>query len=215
MRRLLIVAVALALPLSVAGIAAGGDLEAFCADRPDHPRCQEDPDPPAPPDFDVAGFSCAEAAVYYGLPDRLEVWAPDPAGDLLEVTLTPEESAVCIDLMNPVAGSFTVDVIDPGSAGGVSASIRDSHPGDFCSGGTPSINPKKGELSLPLGVMPAATLNACGLEYGEADLDASGEVAFETWEANPAVADPMVFMLRYGKSGPTTVVLEVTFTPGS
>jgi hypothetical protein len=210
MRRLLIVTVALALPLAVAGTAAGGDLEQFCADRPEHPRCQEDP---APPDQSVAGFSCAEAAVYYGLADRLEVWAPDPAGEVLAVTLTPEEPAVCIDLLNETPGSFTVDVVDPGSAGGVSASIRDSHPGDFCSGGTPSINPKKSESSLPLGTMPAATLNACGQQYGEADLDAAGEIAFETWEADPAVADPMVFMLRYGKSGPTTVDLTVTFTP--
>ena len=61
--------------------------------------------------------------------------------------------------------------------------------------------------------MSAGTLNACGTEYGEADLDDAGEVLFETWEADPAVDDPMVFMLRCGKSGPTTVVLEVTFEP--
>ena len=120
---------------------------------------------------------------------------------------------MCIDLLNEAAGSFTVAVIDPGSAGGVSASIRDSHPGDFCSGGTPSINPKKGELSLPLGVMPAATLNACGTEYGEADLDDAGEILSATWDADPAVPDPLVFLLGYGKSGPTTVQLEVTFEP--
>ena len=67
------------------------------------------------------------------------------------------------------------------------------------------------ELAIP-GTIPTATLNACGEEYSEATLE-DGEIVFETHAADPDTADPLVLSIYYGKSGPTTVVFDVTFTP--
>ena len=90
----LIVAVVLAMPLWVAGTATGGvDCSKYPAGHPlacpEEPP--EDPPPSTPPDSGVAGFSCAEAVVYYGNDIRLDAWEPDPEGEVLAVTLTPED----------------------------------------------------------------------------------------------------------------------------
>jgi hypothetical protein len=157
-------------------------------------------------------MSCAEAGA-----DPRMVWSPDPAGEVLSgVTLTPEASLMCIDLLNGVPGTLEIVVTDPGRAGSLAASIRDSHPGDWCTDppGSFAIGLKKGESQVTIpGIIPAATLNACGEEYSEAEFDGDGNLVSQTWERDPAVADPLVFGISYGKSGPTTVVVDVTFTP--
>jgi hypothetical protein len=123
---------------------------------------------------------------------------------------------MCVDLLNSVSGTFTIDVDDPGTAGELSANVRDSNPGDLCSFGVQAIDIRKGQRQLVINrTIPPATLNACGTEYSEADIDESGRVVDQTWDPNPLVADPLVLFIYYGKSGPTTVELTVTFEPAS
>jgi hypothetical protein len=216
-RRLLTVAVVLAVPLWVAGTAVGGDLDAFCEKNPDHAKCQDDPPlttTTVPSAEGPSGFSCAETAVVYGIEDPLlTTWAPE-GFDTIEVTLTPNQKAMCIDLLTATAGAFTIDVTEPGTAGELSVSVRDSNPGDRCDSDTQGIDLRKGQRQLVIdGTIPAATLNACGSEYGEADIDEDGTVVFQTWIPDPTVPDPLVLHIFYAKSGPTTVGLTVTFTP--
>ena len=205
-RRLPIIAVVLALPLALASWAAAAPGAA--------PAKKPVPTTSVPPVEHPPGMSCAEAAVYYGLEDALMTWSPQD-GEVLPVTLDADTPSVCIDLFNEAPGTFTLAVTNPGSAGVLSASIRDSHPGDFCTAGTPGISLKKGETKLDLGEIPAATLNACGTEYSEADIDDDGNLVSQTWDQDAAVEDPLAFMIFYGRSGPTTVGLTVTFHASS
>jgi DNA-directed RNA polymerase specialized sigma24 family protein len=185
---------------------------------PTHAKCWDGP--PAtttgPSPEGPSGFSCAETAVVFEIADPLlTAWGPD-GFDTLDVALTPDHKAMCIDLSNTTAGTVTIDVIEPGAAGELSASVRDSNPGDLCNSSTQAIDLRKGERQLVIDrTIPVATLNACGTEYGEAGIDGSGRVIDQTWDQDPLVPDPLVFHVFYGKSGPTTVLLEVTFEPGS
>jgi hypothetical protein len=216
-RQLLVMAMAVALPLWVAGTALGGDLDGFCEKNPDHVKCQDDPPIPTttvPSTEHPSGLSCAETAVVLEIDNPLLMaWGPGTP-DTIEVTLTPDHKAVCMDLSNTAAGTFTIDVADPGAAGELSASVRDSNPGDLCNSRTQSIDLRKGQRQLVIDrTIPAATLNACGSEYGEADIDDAGQIVYQTLDIDPGVPDPLVFHLFYSKSGPTTVDFTVTFTP--
>ena len=120
------------------------------------------------------------------------------------------------NLLNSVAGTLTIDVTEPGSAGELASSVRDSNPGDLCNSSTQAIDLRRGERQLTIDrTIPAASLNACGTGYGEADIDEGGTVVSRTWDRDPLVPDPLVLHIFYGKSGPTTVDLEVTFEPAS
>jgi hypothetical protein len=133
------------------------------------------------------------------------------------------ESGICVDISNGVSGKFEVDVenVDGAKKSNVLyALIKDSHPGDHC--GTVSGEPGSA-LNLDLGRdeftgtitgVPAATLNACGIEYSEAEVveqnnDGEWLVVNPTTEQD-GTADPLVLML--GITGKPGVTADVTIT---
>jgi hypothetical protein len=235
-------AVVLALPLWIAGNALGG---VDCSKYPDggHPACPPPEEPPEDPSTtttvpdttttttavtvqDAPGLSCEDAAVFYGLDFGTMQWSPSAWGEVFNPDdtnppgLTLTNKIVCIDLLTAAEAVFTVEVIDPGSAGQLMVNLRDSHPGDWCSI-TQFLDLKKAKppltLTLPaeddgsgFEAIPPATVNACGTGISEATLDDDGEIASQTFEAT-GEADPLALLISYGRSGPTTVKVQVTY----
>jgi hypothetical protein len=236
-RRLLIMAVVLALPLWIAGSAVGGDLDAFCAAHPEHSKCPDEPPSTSTvPDTtttttsvavqDAPGLSCEDAAVFYGMDFDTMQWSPSAWGEVFNPDntnppgLTLTNKIVCIDLLTAAEAVLTVEVTDPGSAGQLMVNLRDSHPGDWCSI-TQFLDLKKAQPPLILTVpasndesgfeaIPPATINACGTGISEATLDENDEIASQIFEAT-GEADPLALLISYGRSGPTTVKVQVTY----
>lgn len=220
--RTLILALAFALPMWAVASASGAP-EKDCDDRKweNHPVCQTatssttlttaPTDPPGHP----PGLSCAEADWAPVLIWDLDEWIQ---GTVRTVTLTESDAFVCIDLLNSQPVILTIEVTDPGGARLFTANVRDSHPGDKCSDthfldlkkSQPPWTMKLGESGSVYDRIPAATVNACGTEYSEADLDAAGNVIFETFEQT-GEPDPIAFAFGYMRSGPTTVQLSITY----
>jgi hypothetical protein len=223
-RRLLIIVAVLALPLWIAGSAVGG-VDCTNLKFADNPQCATTTVPDTTTTTAVAkpnyapGLSCDDAVVFYDADFTTMQWSPSESGETLGVLLT---KATCIDLLTTEAAIFTIDVIDPGAAGQLMVNLRDSHPGDWCSL-TQFLDLKKAQppltLTLPaeddesgFDAIPPATVNACGTGISEATLDESGEIASQTFEAT-SEADPLALLITYGRSGPTTVELQVTYQP--
>lgn len=222
--RTLIFAVAFALPMW-AVTSASGTPEKDCADPKweNHPICQTTTSSttvttlPTDPAAHPPGLSCVEADWAPVMEWDLDEWS---AGTARAVTLTESDPFVCIDVLNSQPAVLTIEVTDPGGARLFTANLRDSHPGDKCSD-TQFLDLKKSPppWTMQLGAtgskydrVPAATVNACGTEYSEADLDAAGNVVFETFEQT-GEPDPTVLSFGYMRSGPTTVHLSITYEP--
>jgi hypothetical protein len=110
----LIIAVVLAVPLWVAGVAAGGDLEAFCRDHPDHAKCQEDPSTTTTTTPEPPLLQPCETVTTLGLTGSL----------FFECDWT-------LDNDGSPTGTVTVTV-EGGDIDRVVAMVRDSDPGDIC-----------------------------------------------------------------------------------
>ena len=61
----------------------------------------------------------------------------------------------------------------------------------------------------PLSVKPEPT-TTCGTGISEATLDEDTEIASQTFDAT-GEADPLALLITYGRSGPTTVKVQVTY----
>jgi hypothetical protein len=186
---LLIVAVAIGMAIPAA------------AGKPTKPE----PSSPAP----VPGFSCVDAAVYYGIGEAGDPWNGEGTRT---VTLTRDRPNVCIDLSNDAAGSLVVTVKSPfNGVRTVTANARDSSPGDHCAPGL-VLNLRK-DVAGTIEDIPEATLNACGTDYSEAHFE--GDDVVEIWEVDPDVDDPLAVGVGiFGKpAGPVNVTLE--FVPTS
>ncbi|MBN2113527.1 MAG: hypothetical protein JW785_05295 [Acidimicrobiia bacterium] len=175
------------------------------------PAAAKRPPLPTPPEH-PPGMSCAEAVIYYGATHQVIAWAPDTDGDRVQVSLTRAEPQVCIDVLNAAAGSFTIQVTDPGAARTLSANLRDSHPGDFCGGCNSTSIDLRTTDTLTFAGMAAATVNACGVEYSEGVLDEDGNLVDQTF-TQTGEADPLALSIW---ESPTraTVQLTVTFHAG-
>ncbi|HEY5684206.1 MAG TPA: hypothetical protein VIY70_02435 [Acidimicrobiia bacterium] len=133
------------------------------------------------PVFDE-GKTCAESADQFAT----DTWAE---GDAKTVTLTPDESVVCVDVgpWDGTAYSYTFEITAASeNLRGASALVKDSHPGDMCMHYT-EIDPSQGLTTEPI----AAVIDACGDAYTDSD---------------PALAFGVFADFR-GKQGSVTVVI--------
>jgi hypothetical protein len=176
-----------------------------------------------------AGFSCVEYEnIAPKAAGRLLIWENLQYGDSLslegEHALTSGKS-VCVDIWNSEPGSFNVEVKEADGAKRNSilfALIKDSHAGDHCGQavGAPGsalnigLNDEfdEGELAGDITGVPAATINACGIEYSEADVQ---NVDGQWVVVNPTIVqdgtrDPLV--LGLGITGKPGVTADVTIT---
>lgn len=155
MKRFWFVLLAVAVALAMA-VPAG-------AKKPDNP------DKP-PPDEPLVGLTCAEAAVEYGEHAAVN-WINE---ETFEVKVGVREDA-CVDVMS-LEGGWTIEV-DMGTAIEVGLGVRDSvAPGDMCWGpcvGTGVVT----ESGIYEFSTPASEINACGVEFGDAD----EALAFIAW----------------------------------
>jgi hypothetical protein len=142
------------------------------------------------------------------------VFEPDSNGELKSGLGT------CIDFSSTAGGELTVTIDSVDSRAGrnsiLYALVKDSHAGDHCGtaeGGPGSaliLSLKTGATGT-IGDIPAATLNACGTGYAEADIEWNGEDG--EWVVSPTTAkdgtpDPLVIML--GISGRPGITANVT-----
>lgn len=170
-RRLMIMVVALALPLAMATTASGAP---DCTDPKfaDNPACTDpDPDPQEPP----AGGTVCDPAAYPADIDGVQY-------DDFTFTLSSEKvsmTTVCIDVVSD-EGPWSVTITGEGAKYLVIWPRDSAGAGDSCGGyrlrGSGQIY---GSNPLVLGgddgVVPAATINACGVEFAEwVDLDTPG-----------------------------------------
>lgn len=176
------------------------------------------------------GLSCADYATLNGGVFEVESWDTNiesqfpPSASPESFRLTSGRNA-CIDISGTTGGSFTVKVtsVDPEPKKNtiLYALIKDSHPGDHC--GTAEGDPRSA-LNLNLENetdgeivdgeivdVPAATLNACGTGYAEAEVQGN-EVVNPTIDRDDT-PDPLAFMLGItGKPG-ITASITLTYTP--
>jgi hypothetical protein len=169
-----------------------------------------------------AGFSCAEyekiAPNAFG---KFLIWDNPQYGDSMEEDVLASGKSVCVDIWNSEPGSFNVGVKEADGAKRNSilfALIKDSHAGDHCGqaveapGSALNLRLRNGELAGDITGVPAATINACGIEYSEAGVQ---KVDGQWVVVNPTIAqdrtpDPLVFVL--GITGQPGVTADVTIT---
>jgi hypothetical protein len=195
------------------------------------PATGKRPDNPGEPNpsevLPQAGFSCAEyekiAPNAFG---KFLIWDNPQYGDSMEEDVLASGKSVCVDISNSKPGSFNVGVKEADGAKRntiLFALIKDSHAGDHCgqAEGAPgsALNLRlrngefdDGELASDITGVPAATINACGIEYSEADVQ---NVDGQWVVVNPTIAqdgtlDP--FVLGLGITGKPGVTADVTIT---
>jgi hypothetical protein len=224
-KRLLIILAVLALPLWIAGSAAGG---VDCDKYPDggHPLCPppDDPTPTTEPDTTTTtsassdalfGLTCAEYDLAHGLAeiplDNRDM--TDPFS--FDVTVAAG-LGVCIDVYGAAAGTWDMSADWEGSVREVFQSLRDSVPGDFCAGGNRwRVKDLKGLSDLAWSVTPAggSFLNACGSQFKDGS---AIELVDGDWQVvvNPdgtysgttdatGEAHPLALVLGYNGSAPS------------
>jgi len=153
-RIVLLLAMALLLSLAAIGPAAGGpDID--CEARPNHPHCQ-DPGPlPDHPD----GHNCADT-------HEPNEWIAATDGFTVEFI----ETIFCVDWTTTKEADWRI-TIWPNSTprASVWATVRDSHPGDFCWNADNTwqeIDTPDGlALTAVMSSIPVAAIDACGTEY--------------------------------------------------
>jgi len=230
--RMLILAAALTLLLALVATANAAAPECKKKD-PGYPNCPTTTTVP-PTTTTVApgpraGFSCEEYV-------KLNASDPNPRiGDPLtwntEVSGTfvfdPDSNGelksglgTCIDFSSTAGGELTVTIDSVDSRAGrnsiLYALVKDSHAGDHCGTaedgpGSALILSLKTDAAGTIGDIPAATVNACGTGYAEADIEWNGEDG--EWVVYPIIAredthDPLVIML--GISGRPGITANVT-----
>lgn len=175
----------LALVLTAVGAASGGpDVDdEYCKNKPNHPLCQ---DPGPLPDHPDSG-TCEEAWPH---PDA---WTA--ATDEFRVEFS--DKMYCVDWTTTKEAEWRITVSGPKVVG---ATVRDSHPGDFCwlSENTwqPVVTSDGPGWTTVTNSMPEAAIDACGTEYSD---------VAET----PDKAIPYVLTLSYrGKSSGFVVTVE-------
>ena len=145
-RMAVLMAVALTLSFVVAGPAVGGP----DCDNPkfaDHPTCSDTGPVPDHPD----GATCEATGDSHGW-----ITATD------DFTVVLPDKLLCVDWTTTKATAWRFTATTEGRVQSVSATVRDSHPGDFC------WNDGSGEFaSAPTvsPILPAAAIDACGTEY--------------------------------------------------
>lgn len=163
-----------------------------------------------PPDGPTGGYTCS-GEEFTAREAFSGVIADDSYGDGVAdftVTLDRSTDSVCIDVIAP-AGKWLVNVTGSG-ARGLTLVPRDSFsPGDSCGGASLSAKSVYGNLTLPLPIdsreeIPAATVNACGVVYGEW---IAGELVIE----QTGVEHPLVFQafLTGGGKASTTISVDL------
>lgn len=174
------------------------------------------------------GLSCEDyAALNPGTIEPLTWNAGDEESQFASpeepLPVTSGEVAPCIDLLSTTAGSFTVTVTsvepEPKRNSVLATVVKDSHPGDRC--GAVVNDPERSALNLNLnpkyettgtiGGVPAATLNACGTAFAEAELQ--GNEVVNSTTAQDGTPDPLAIMfLLTGKPG-VTANITLHFRP--
>lgn len=144
-------AIAVALLLILAGPAAGGP-DVDCELRPNHPNCQ-DPGPlPDHPD----GATCEASG---------DAWIAETDEFTAEFT----DKIFCVDWTTTKEAVWRITVWPNGSKASAWATIRDSHPGDFCwraeNTWQPIDTPQGPALTTVTNSIPIADIDACGTEY--------------------------------------------------
>jgi hypothetical protein len=204
--------------------------------NPPHASCKTDDTPPTttttPGPLGV-GLSCEDYA-------ELKLGSVEPmawdtgAGESQFPTdepllVTSGEVLPCIDFWSTVAGRITVTVtsVEPEAKRNsvLAAVVKDSHPGDHC--GAVVGDPEHSALNLNLrnenessdtissGTIQgieAATLNACGTRFAEAELDGN-EVVNATTDQTDKPNPLAITFLMTGKPG-ITANITLHFKPG-
>ena len=177
------------------------------------------------------GLSCADYAALNEGHFEVRSWDTDiesqfPAPASPKPLRLTSGNNACIDISGTTGGSFTVTVtsVDPEPRKNtiLYALIKDSHPGDHCgtaqgdSGSALNLN-LKNETDGEIVDVPAATLNACGTGYAEAEVQGN-EVVNPTIDRDDT-PDPLAFMLgitgRPGITASITLTYAPTYTPPS
>ena len=172
------------------------------------------------------GLSCEDyAALNPGTIEPLTWNAGDEESQFASpeepLPVTSGEVAPCIDFLSTTAGSFTVTVTsvepEPKRNSVLATVVKDSHPGDRC--GAVVNDPERSALNLnpkyettgTIGAVPAATLNACGTAFAEAELQ--GNEVVNSTTAQDGTPDPLAIMfLLTGKPG-VTANITLHFRP--
>ena len=210
MRRFWILLIVAAMAMALAAPATGKG-------KPDNPG-NPNPSEVLPQE----GFSCADyekiAPEAY---EEARVWDVSLSKSMSVEPLTSGGSSICVDISGSESGSFNIDVqnVDGTKRNSILfALIKDSHPGDHCGqavgapGSALNLRLHDGEVAGIITGVPAATINACGIEYSEADLE---YVDGEWVVVNPTIdqdetPDPLVLVL--GITGKLGVTAKVTIT---
>jgi hypothetical protein len=169
----------LALLLTVVGPASGGP-DVDCLDKPNHPLCQ-DPEPPDHPDGATCEADLGDGGAWMAATDEFRVEFSD--------------KMYCVDWTTTKEAEWRITVTGPKV---VRATVRDSHPGDFCwlSENTWQPVADGSGWTTVTNLIPEAAIDACGTEY----LDVADP---------PEKAIPYVLTLSYrGKSSGFVVTVE-------
>lgn len=224
--RILVLAASLALLLALMSTANA----ALGKCNPKKEDCSTTPTTPTPTTTAVpgplgVGLSCADyAALNPGTVAPLTWNAGDEESQFASpeepLPVTSGEVAACIDFLSTTVGSLTVTVTsvepEPKRNSVLTTLVKDSHPGDHC--GTAQGEPGSA-LNLNLDTenngtinnVPAATLNACGTAFAEAELQGNEVVNPST--AQDGTPDPLAIMfLVTGKPG-ITANITLQFEP--
>ena len=137
--------------LATMGPAVGGpDID--CNARPDHPHCQ---DPGPLPDHPDGGTCEASGDAWIAATDDFSVEFTD--------------KLLCVDWTTTKEATWRITIRPDGSKLSAFATVRDSHPGDWCwrADGGWDITPDGGALTAVMDGIPIASVDACGLEYSD------------------------------------------------
>ena len=171
------------------------------------------------------GLSCADYAALHpegGVAPLTWNLDENSTFPVFEAALTSGANATCIDVLGAAAGSYTVEVksVDPQPKRNsiLYTLVKDSHPGDHC--GTAQGEPGSAlnlnltnETDGTINNVPAATLNACGTDYTETDVEWNSKEA--EWVIIPTTTqddtpDPLAIML--GITGKPGITANITLT---
>ena len=173
------------LVLTAIGPAAGGPT-VDCDAKPNHPFCQDQDPLPDHPD----GGTCEASG---------DPWIAATDGFTVEFT----DKLLCVDWTTTKYATWRITVWPNGTRLAATATVRDSHPGDWCwraEDTWQTIDTPDGRaLTTVMDSIPIASIDACGTEYTDV--------------ADPP-ADAIPFALtigyRWKSSGVVVEVAEVT-----
>jgi hypothetical protein len=223
-------AMVLALVLMIAAIAvAGSPTDVWCGTdgtRSDHPSCATTTTTTVMPGPLGVGLSCEDYAALN--PGSVEPLTWNAGGEESQfaspeepLPVTSGEVLPCIDFLSTTAGSFTVTVtsVEPEAKRNsvLAIVVKDSHPGDHC--GAVVDDPERSALNLNLrnessgtiGGVLAATLNACGTRFAEAELD--GNEVVNSTTAQTDTLDPLAIMFLVTGKPDITANITLHFKP--